>query len=116
MGDISFVGLGNFRNQVLFAQPVEDEFFRYLSDLAAIFRDQFQRCEINHENQDKFNPHLTIAKTSRNFRKLRSAGIKNIPPDSYKTFKDSHFGKEKLSSVLFCSMQDKKADDGFYKV
>ncbi|XP_078613593.1 uncharacterized protein LOC144883158 isoform X2 [Branchiostoma floridae x Branchiostoma japonicum] len=111
---LTFQGLGTFRNDVVFAKIQENDHLTSLRELAETVQTCFVEKEVCSKNDKGFEPHLTLMKTSRNFGKLRSKGIKKIDPKLYEEFNDQRFGEQVVEGLQLCSMLKKKEADGYY--
>ncbi|XP_033738516.1 uncharacterized protein LOC117326039 [Pecten maximus] len=116
---LGVTGIGNFRNNVLFAKvtpsdPSQHNVLQHISDVA---NDAFAEHGIkNTDKKSDFKPHVTIAKLSKNFRKLRQKGIKKIDPSLYEGDVDRHFGHQVITTVQLCSMFKADKATGYYKI
>eukprot|EP00058_Branchiostoma_floridae_P009159 XP_002594647.1 hypothetical protein BRAFLDRAFT_131751 [Branchiostoma floridae] len=111
---LTFQGLGTFRNDVVFAKIQENDHLTSLRELAETVQTCFVEKEVCSKKDKGFEPHLTLMKTSRNFGKLRSKGIKKIDPKLYEEFNDQRFGEQVVEGLQLCSMLKKKETDGYY--
>lgn len=112
---LSFRGLGNFDDKVLFACLVEDEQAARLRRLALALHSRFSEAELFHAaatgkgRQDQsdsgfeFTPHLTVMKTS----KLKNRGVL-IPSGSYDRHRDLAFGSHTPLAVELSSMLERE--------
>ncbi|XP_021378098.1 uncharacterized protein LOC110466107 isoform X2 [Mizuhopecten yessoensis] len=116
---LGVAGLGHFRNSVLFAKvtPSDPTQHDVLQNISDVVNDSFAENEIiNTDKRSDFKPHITIAKMSKNFRKLRQKGIKKIDPSLYEDEVDRHFGHQVLTTVQLCSMFKQDKVTGYYKI
>ncbi|CAH1253500.1 AKAP7, partial [Branchiostoma lanceolatum] len=111
---LTFHGLGTFRNDVVFAKIQDNDHLTSLRELAETVQTCFVEKEVCSKNDKGFEPHLTLMKTSRNFGKLRSKGIKKIDPKLYEEFKEQRFGEQVVKGLQLCSMLKRKEADGYY--
>ncbi|XP_074655197.1 A-kinase anchor protein 7-like [Tubulanus polymorphus] len=115
--EITFKGLGNFKHNVLFASPVENENLLRLTKTAECIIAEFEAQNIHSTDGDRkdFKPHLTILKLSKSLAKLKKKGIKRIEPELYAEFVDADFGEDVFKSIQLCEM---KRDDetGYYRI
>ncbi|KAI1897469.1 hypothetical protein AGOR_G00083600 [Albula goreensis] len=110
---LPFSGIGNFRNEVVFAELTDGEHVSMLTEIAEAVRKAFEEKGVSSGDSKAFKPHLTFMKLSR-APKLRSQGIKKIDPELYKSFAEHNFGLETVSRLDLCSMLKKKSPDGYY--
>ncbi|KAJ8385900.1 hypothetical protein AAFF_G00178620 [Aldrovandia affinis] len=110
---LPFSGIGQFRNEVAFAQLAEGEHVSTLTEIAEAVRKAFEERGVSSGDSKAFTPHLTFMKLSR-APKLRSQGVKKIDPEAYGSFVQHSFGEETVSRLDLCSMLKKKAADGYY--
>jgi 2'-5' RNA ligase len=64
---LTFSGLGHFRNQVLFAKPAKkrDDGFERLCALQRRLCEHFEASDLEMEDSGRFEPHLTLFKLSK---------------------------------------------------
>lgn len=109
-----FCGVGNFRNEIVFANLQEKEHIKCLKAINSIITATFEDDGICISNKKEFNPHLTLLKLSRK-KLLRKNGIKKVGESVYDSWHDFYFGEEVVHNILLCSMQGTKEQDGFYQ-
>ena len=110
---LKFVGIGNFRNEVVFAK-IEEKHLECLKSINDVITAAFEDEGICTSDKKGWKPHLTLLKLSRK-RSLRKKGIRKVNEDSYTSWNDSYFGEEVVKNVHLCSMFETKEQDGFYK-
>jgi len=115
--DLTFEGLGHFRNEVVFGKIKNESEVTMLQSLASVVRQGYESDdEIQLQMEDRpLTPHLTIMKLSRMPVKKKKKNVRKIQSDMYSSWIDCQLGLETLSEVLLCSMIDKKEEDGFYR-
>lgn len=112
---LTFGGVGNFSNEIVFAKLQEKEQIECLKTINSIVADTFEEDGICLTDKKEYNPHLTLLKLSRK-KSLRKNGIKKVEEGIYASWLDSYFGEESVTNVHLCSMQSgAKESDGFYK-
>lgn len=120
---LSFRGLGDFNDKVLYACLVEDEHAARLRCLASALHDRFSRARVVHPlpsssstdggagghgeegGSFEFQPHLTVMKTSR---LRRRGGGAVIPPSCWDRHRDRDFGSHGPLGVELSSMLEKE--------
>lgn len=116
---LDVAGIAHFRNNVLFAKvlpsdPNQPNLLQHISD---VVHSSFAENEIKNTDKRKaFSPHITIAKLSKNFPKLKKKGITKIDPSLYEDLVDRHLGREVVTSLQLCSMFKKNELTGYYKI
>ncbi|XP_056010585.1 A-kinase anchor protein 7-like isoform X6 [Ostrea edulis] len=107
--------LGNFNHKVVFASFADDQ---GLKDLNTLARDVKKSLEDDglFTTDDKFNPHITICKMSRDMPRLRRLGIKRIEPSHYEEKKYTYFGKQTAGGIQLCSMVEPRSESGYYHI
>lgn len=106
--DIVVAEIGNFSNSVVFAKIVDGATKQKLVDIADVVRTKFGQEGLPTTDSRPFQPHLTIAKTSRSSR------LRSIPSSSYADLRDTHFGDEKASGLELLSMSEPVDEQGYY--
>lgn len=113
---LSFRGLADFNNKVLYACLVEDEHAARLRRLASAVHERFSRARVVDQlpssasgdaaregSSFEFQPHLTVLKTSRLSRKGAV-----IPPSCYDRHRGRYFGSHGPFAVELSSMLEKE--------
>lgn len=111
---IQFVGVGNFRNEVVFVKIEEEKYLECLKSINDVIIATFENEGICMIDEKEWKPHLTLLKLSRK-SSLRKKGIRKVNEDSYTSWTNSYFGEELVNNVHLCSMFEPKEQDGFYK-
>lgn len=111
---LTFHGVGNFKNQVVFAKIQEKEQIKCIKTINSMITEVFEKNGICLSDKKEYNPHLTLMKLSRK-SSLRKNGIRKVEEKSYAPLIDLYFGDEIVKNVYLCSMHGDKEDDGFYK-
>ncbi|XP_028397793.1 A-kinase anchor protein 7-like [Dendronephthya gigantea] len=111
---LTFCGVGNFNNQVVFAKIQEKEQIECLKTINSVITETFQKNGICLSNKREYNPHLTLMKLS-GMSSLGKSGIRKVEEKVYASSVDSYFGNEIVRNVYLCCMHGDKEDDGFYK-
>ncbi|NXB69217.1 AKA7G protein, partial [Struthidea cinerea] len=110
--NLTFHGIGEFNNKVLYAKMLEED-QKMLSRIAEAVEECFIEMNLNISGSKDFKPHLTFLKLSKASR-LRRRGFRKIRTDLYKEYEDSHFGTEVFSRIDLCAMRKKKQESGYY--
>ncbi|XP_061164117.1 A-kinase anchor protein 7-like [Saccostrea echinata] len=107
--------VGHFNHKVLFASVTED---KGLKDLNNLVKDVRKSLETNGFStaDNRYTPHITISKMSKNMPKLRKLGIKRIEPTHYEEKKTVYFGRQTVEGIQLCSMDEPKSESGYYHV
>lgn len=107
-------GLGNFRQQVLFAHI--DNGREIVQDIGMHVKESYENRGIFSTDLKPLNLHATILKLSKS-PKLRKKGIKKINTEWFANDKDTFFGFQQISDLLLCSMEKPKiTSTKFYHV
>ncbi|XP_020650138.3 uncharacterized protein LOC110079420 isoform X1 [Pogona vitticeps] len=109
---MTFHGIGQFNNQVIYAKMSENE-LQMLSKIAEAVESSFVEMNVDITGSKNFRPHLTFLKLSK-IPALRRKGFRKIREELYKEYEDNHFGTEILSRLDLCAMHKKKQDSGYY--
>ncbi|XP_028909976.1 A-kinase anchoring protein 7 isoform X2 [Ornithorhynchus anatinus] len=112
--DLSFQGVGNFRNQVGFVKLAKGDQLSTLMEIEETVKRTFQEKGILAGENRSFTPHLTYMKMTSNVAGLLKQGVKKINPEFYRAFESHHFGEETLHRIDLCSMQKEKQANGYY--
>ncbi|NXR28641.1 AKA7G protein, partial [Cinclus mexicanus] len=110
--NLTFRGIGEFNNQVLYVKMLEEE-QKMLNRIAEAVEECFIEMNLDISGSKDFKPHLTFLKLSKASR-LRRRGFRKICTDLYKEYEDSHFGTEVFSQIDLCAMRKKKQESGYY--
>ncbi|XP_016151583.1 PREDICTED: uncharacterized protein LOC101806472 [Ficedula albicollis] len=110
--NLTFHGIGEFNNQVLYVKMLEED-QKMLNRIAEAVEECFIEMNLDISGSKDFKPHLTFLKLSKASR-LRKRGFRKICTDLYKEYEDSHFGTEVLSRIDLCAMRKKKQESGYY--
>ncbi|KAG8444552.1 hypothetical protein GDO86_009640 [Hymenochirus boettgeri] len=110
---LSFHGVAEFKNEVIFGKMTEDDSQVTLKEISETIEKIFNRKGITSFGNKGFIPHLTFMKLSRS-PKLRKQGLKKIDASLYKEFQDHNFGQEFLVRLDLCSMLKKRQENGYY--
>ncbi|KYO35270.1 A-kinase anchor protein 7 isoform A [Alligator mississippiensis] len=110
--NMTFHGIGQFNNQVVYVKMSEDE-QQMLSKIEEIVEECFGEMNLNISGSKDFKPHLTLLKLSK-APALRRKGFRKINSDLYKEYEDSFFGTEVFSQIDLCAMHKKKQESGYY--
>ncbi|KFO96198.1 A-kinase anchor protein 7 isoform gamma, partial [Calypte anna] len=110
--DLSFQGIGHFRDEVGFVKLVENDNTTILKEIAETMKKIFQEKGIMAGEERVFKPHLTFMKLSKS-PQLRKR-VKKIDSRLYEDFKSHYFGDEILHRLDLCSMLKKKQPNGYY--
>ncbi|XP_061452781.1 uncharacterized protein LOC133370213 isoform X2 [Rhineura floridana] len=108
---MTFRGIGQFNNQVIYVKMSENE-HQMLRKIAAV-ESSFIKMNVDITGSKDFKPHLTFLKLSK-APTLRRKGFRRIHEDLYTKYEDSPFGTELLSQIDLCAMHKKKHDSGYY--
>jgi len=88
---------------VLFAAIQNNTELEKLQQIAGIVRKCFASRAIPVTDNRPFQPHLTIAKLSKDARTRRT--LKKIPAEVIGGYEQHVFGTEKVQNIQLCSMQ-----------
>ncbi|CAM4587192.1 unnamed protein product [Lepidochelys kempii] len=110
--NMTFHGIGQFNNQVIYVKMSEDE-QQMLSRIAEAVEGSFSEMGLDITGSKDFKPHLTFLKLSK-APALRRKGFRKISSDLYKEYEDSPFGTEVFSQIDLCAMHKKKQESGYY--
>ncbi|XP_056341666.1 uncharacterized protein LOC130250236 [Oenanthe melanoleuca] len=110
--NLTFHGIGEFNNQVLYVKMLEED-QKMLNRIAEAVEECFIEMNLDISGSKYFKPHLTFLKLSKASR-LRRRGFRKICTDLYKEYEDSHFGTEVLSRIDLCAMRKRKQESGYY--
>nr|XP_042704101.1 A-kinase anchoring protein 7 isoform X2 [Chrysemys picta bellii] len=110
--DLSFQGIDDFRNQVVFVKFAASHHTAALTEISETMKKIFQEKGILAGENRAFKPHLTFMKLSKS-PELRKQ-VKKIDPHLYENFKSHYFGDETLYRLDLCSMLKKKQPNGYY--
>ncbi|XP_029450438.1 A-kinase anchoring protein 7 isoform X2 [Rhinatrema bivittatum] len=111
---LSFQGISDFRNAVVFVRLAEgDPAAATLTMITKTMMKLFKEKGILIGANNAFTPHLTFMKLSRS-PKLHKQGLKKIDPSLYEDFKNHYFGDEILNNLDLCSMLKKKQPGGYF--
>ncbi|XP_068246988.1 A-kinase anchor protein 7-like isoform X2 [Palaemon carinicauda] len=110
---LTFSGVDNFSNSVLYARVVEDEHHQRLIDVSAGLRQVFAEKGVCMPNTKPLNPHLTIAKMSKAPRGKGKCPRK-IDSHSYESYRELYFGSQPVQSLQLLSMNLPKDEKRYY--
>ncbi|XP_009977923.1 PREDICTED: uncharacterized protein LOC104373676 [Tauraco erythrolophus] len=110
--NMTFHGIGQFNNQVLYVKMLEED-QKMLSRIAEAVEECFNEMNLDILGSKDFKPHLTFLKLSKAPR-LKRRGFRKICSDLYKEYEDSYFGTEVFSQIDLCAMRKKKQESGYY--
>jgi 2'-5' RNA ligase len=107
---ISFEGLGNFGDSVLFAKVADGRARQQLKALAGVVRGCFTECGLPSTDVGReFEPHLTVMKIIRR-------GTQRIDPTSYASFITKPMGEQPITSLQLCAMGLPKNPNDYYSI
>ncbi|XP_072185367.1 uncharacterized protein [Excalfactoria chinensis] len=109
---MTFHGIGQFNNQVIFVKMSEEN-QKMLCRIAEAVEKSFNEMNLDISGSKDFKPHLTFLKLSKAPR-LKRKGFRKICSDLYKEYEDSYFGTEVFNRVDLCAMRKKKQESGYY--
>ncbi|NWW20016.1 AKA7G protein, partial [Falcunculus frontatus] len=110
--NLTFHGIREFNNQVLYVKMLEED-QKMLNRIAEAVEECFIEMNLDISGSKDFKPHLTFLKLSKASR-LRRRGFRKICTDLYKEYEDSHFGTEVFRRIDLCAMRKKKQESGYY--
>ncbi|XP_045160554.2 uncharacterized protein LOC123525516 isoform X2 [Mercenaria mercenaria] len=113
--ELEVSGLGNFRNNVVFAKVKHEHQISTLKNVADIVEECFMEQEVISPDQRGFKPHITIMKLS-SVKGSKKKGLKKIDEKLYSDFLDTDFGSENISMLQLCAMMKPKDKQGYYQV
>ncbi|XP_066848900.1 neurofilament light polypeptide-like isoform X2 [Anser cygnoides] len=108
---MTFHGIGQFNNQVIYVKMSEEN-HKMLSRIATV-EECFNEMNLDISGSKDFKPHLTFLKLSKAPR-LKRRGFRKICSDLYKEYENSFFGTEVFSQIDLCAMRKKKQESGYY--
>ncbi|XP_072460376.1 uncharacterized protein [Notamacropus eugenii] len=111
--NMTFHGIGQFSNQVIYVKMSGEQEQQLLSRIAEAVERSFQEMNIDITGSKDFRPHLTFLKLSK-APALRRKGFRKIYSELYKEYEDCPFGTEVFSQIDLCSMHKKKQESGYY--
>ncbi|XP_061212379.1 uncharacterized protein LOC133213839 isoform X2 [Neopsephotus bourkii] len=109
--NMTFHGIGQFNNQVIYVKMLEED-QKTLSRIAAV-EECFIEMNLDVSGSKDFKPHLTFLKLSKAPR-LKRKGFRKICSDLYKEYENSYFGTEVFRQIDLCAMRKKKQQSGYY--
>ncbi|NXT01694.1 AKA7G protein, partial [Jacana jacana] len=110
--NMTFHGIGQFNNQVIYVKMLEED-QKMLSRIAEAVEECFTEMNLDISGSKDFRPHLTLLKLSK-VPRLKRRGFRKICSDLYKEYEDSYFGTEVFSQIDLCAMRKKKQESGYY--
>ncbi|XP_075777058.1 uncharacterized protein LOC142827113 isoform X2 [Pelodiscus sinensis] len=110
--NMTFHGIGQFNNQVIYVKMSEDQ-QHIFNKIAEAVEGSFNDMGLDITGSKDFKPHLTFLKLSK-APALRRKGYRKISSDLYKEYEDSPFGTEIFSQIDLCAMHKKKQESGYY--
>ncbi|NXG31988.1 AKA7G protein, partial [Dromaius novaehollandiae] len=110
--NMTFHGIGQFNNQVIYVKMSEED-QKTLSKIAEAVEECFNEMDLDISGSKDFKPHLTFLKLSKAPR-LKRRGFRKICSDLYKEYEDCYFGTEVFSQIDLCAMRKKKQESGYY--
>ncbi|KAM9574803.1 uncharacterized protein ACIB01_003028 [Guaruba guarouba] len=110
--NMTFHGIGQFNNQVIYVKMLEED-QKTLSRIAEAVEECFIEMNLDVSGSKDFKPHLTFLKLSKAPR-LKRKGFRKICSDLYKEYEDSYFGTEVFRQIDLCAMRKKKQQSGYY--
>ncbi|NWX83463.1 AKA7G protein, partial [Nothoprocta pentlandii] len=110
--NMTFHGIGQFNNQVIYVKMAEED-QNTLSKIAEAVEECFHEMDLDISGSKDFKPHLTFLKLSKAPR-LKRRGFRKICSDLYKEYEDCYFGTEVFSQIDLCAMRKKKQESGYY--
>ncbi|OXB73330.1 UNVERIFIED_CONTAM: hypothetical protein H355_011318 [Colinus virginianus] len=130
---MTFHGIGQFNNQVIYVKMSEEN-QKMLCRIAEAVEKSFNEMNLDISGSKDFKPHLTFLKLSKaprlkrkyyditiNFSAMNKVeivilmkGFRKICSDLYREYEDSYFGTEVFSRIDLCAMRKKKQESGYY--
>ncbi|NXJ63964.1 AKA7G protein, partial [Rostratula benghalensis] len=110
--NMTFHGIGQFNNQVIYVKMLE-EGQQMLSRIAEAVEECFIEMNLDVSGSKDFKPHITFLKLSK-VPRLKRRGYRKICSDLYKEYEDSYFGTEIFNQIDLCAMRKKKQESGYY--
>ncbi|KFV62513.1 A-kinase anchor protein 7 isoform gamma, partial [Dryobates pubescens] len=107
-----FHGIGQFNDQVLYVNILEDD-KKMLIRITEAVEECFVEMNLDISGSKNFIPHLTFLKLSK-APSLKRRGYRKICSDLYKEFADSYFGTEVFSRMDLCAIKKKRQESGYY--
>ncbi|NXS52016.1 AKA7G protein, partial [Brachypteracias leptosomus] len=109
---MTFHGIGQFNNQVIYVKMLEED-QKMLSRIAEAVEECFAAMKLHISGSKDFKPHLTFLKLSK-VPRLKRRAFRKVCSDLYKEYEDSYFGRELFSRIDLCAMRKKKQESGYY--
>jgi len=103
-------GIGNFRNQVVYAEIQQDESCEKLKSIAELLNQKIAEITGEEKRKTDFKAHVTLMKLS----KMRKSKVKAIPSSLYRNIRNIPFGDEKAAKIQLLSMLKPKHNNGYY--
>jgi len=112
---LTIEGLDHFNGGVLFSKVKEGDALDRLTDICRKVQESFTSHGIILTD-DKFNPHLTLAKVSKLQGRWKDKKVikQLILNKFYKEYQGTVFGNEKVESLQLLSMTADKDENGYY--
>ncbi|NWS72683.1 AKA7G protein, partial [Crotophaga sulcirostris] len=110
--NMTFHGIGQFNNQVIYVKMLEED-EKMLSKIAEAVEECFKEMNLDILGSKDFKPHLTFLKLSKAPR-LKRRGFRKLFSDLCKEYEDCFFGTEVLGQIDLCAMHKKKQESGYY--
>uniref|UniRef100_H3B1J8 A-kinase anchor protein 7-like phosphoesterase domain-containing protein n=1 Tax=Latimeria chalumnae TaxID=7897 RepID=H3B1J8_LATCH len=110
--NMTFHGIGQFNNEVVYVKMIENE-QQMLNKVAESVELCFREMGVNITGSKEFKPHLTFLKLSK-APALKRKGFRKICSDLYKEYEDCAFGTEAFMRIDLCSMHKKQQESGYY--
>ncbi|XP_067120829.1 A-kinase anchor protein 7 isoforms delta and gamma-like [Centruroides vittatus] len=109
--ELTFEGIDNFNNKVIFMKISQYQLERLRHIREQVLK-TFESSDIDITDKEKFTPHLTILKLSKD-PKLWDKGIRKVECCLYEEFKDEQFGTEIVKGLQLLDMKCKD-NNGYY--
>lgn len=112
--NLTFEGIGLFKNQVVYAKVHPTEVERHLLPLHDAIMQKLEDLDLisTKTKEEKFDPHLTLLKTSK--AKCKSARKWKFKIEDFVHHQQLKFGSSPINSVQLLSMVRPQTKEGYY--
>lgn len=107
--------LGHFNHKVLYASLEENQGLEELNTLVNGVRTSLENDGV-YTADDRYTPHVTISKMSKDMYRLRKLGVSRIDPSHYQEKRTAYLGQQVVKSIQLCAMNVPKTESGYYYV
>uniref|UniRef100_K1RAB7 A-kinase anchor protein 7 isoform gamma n=1 Tax=Magallana gigas TaxID=29159 RepID=K1RAB7_MAGGI len=104
-------GFRHFNHKVLYASLEENQGLEELNTLVNGVRTSLENDGV-FTADDRYTPHVTISKMSKDMNRLRKLGVSRIDPSHYQEKRTAYFGQQVVKSIQLCAMNVPKTESG----